>query len=110
MGWCLLCFFFFKQKTAYEMRISDWSSDVCSSDLFELGMRREQRHRGDGLREQLAHVGRIRPRAEHGLDAGFVLDAGATYAEVRKQEFGQPVGPRLKIRVNGRESCWERVC
>src|SRR3546814_3494487 len=30
---CLVCFFFFKQKTAYEMRISDWSSDVCSSDL-----------------------------------------------------------------------------
>src|SRR3546814_5247961 len=35
---CLYCFlfffvFFFKQKTAYEMRISDWSSDVCSSDL-----------------------------------------------------------------------------
>src|SRR3546814_7251272 len=32
--WVYLCFFFFfKQKTAYEMRISDWSSDVCSSDL-----------------------------------------------------------------------------
>src|SRR3546814_13298331 len=30
---CSSCFFFFKQKTAYEMRISDWSSDVCSSDL-----------------------------------------------------------------------------
>src|SRR3546814_8011602 len=31
----LVCFFFFfKQKTAYEMRISDWSSDVCSSDLY----------------------------------------------------------------------------
>src|SRR3546814_15857555 len=29
----LFLFFFFKQKTAYEMRISDWSSDVCSSDL-----------------------------------------------------------------------------
>src|SRR3546814_11929949 len=29
----VVCFFFFKQKTAYEMRISDWSSDVCSSDL-----------------------------------------------------------------------------
>src|SRR3546814_10742285 len=29
-----LSFFVFKQKTAYEMRISDWSSDVCSSDLF----------------------------------------------------------------------------
>src|SRR3546814_20574606 len=30
-----MCFFFFKQKTAYELRISDWSSDVCSSDLVE---------------------------------------------------------------------------
>src|SRR3546814_19313739 len=30
---CCCVFFFFKQKTAYEMRISDWSSDVCSSDL-----------------------------------------------------------------------------
>src|SRR3546814_10544524 len=30
-------FFFFKQKTAYEMRISDWSSDVCSSDLVARG-------------------------------------------------------------------------
>src|SRR3546814_9306025 len=37
---CLLClFFFFKQKTAYEMRISDWSSDVCSSDLKNAGER-----------------------------------------------------------------------
>src|SRR3546814_6868703 len=33
MTWVILTFFFFKQKTAYEMRISDWSSDVCSSDL-----------------------------------------------------------------------------
>src|SRR3546814_13074794 len=31
--WLFMSFFFFKQKTAYEMRISDWSSDVCSSDL-----------------------------------------------------------------------------
>src|SRR3546814_19592532 len=31
-------FFFFKQKTAYEMRISDWSSDVCSSDLTEIAL------------------------------------------------------------------------
>src|SRR3546814_1775405 len=39
--WCCVCvFFFFKQKTAYEMRISDWSSDVCSSDLVGLGNRR----------------------------------------------------------------------
>src|SRR3546814_1969102 len=34
IGWCGSGFFF-KQKTAYEMRISDWSSDVCSSDLTE---------------------------------------------------------------------------
>src|SRR3546814_8606402 len=41
MCWyCLFCFFFFKQKTAYELRISDWSSDVCSSDL---------RHPGTGV-------------------------------------------------------------
>src|SRR3546814_7734485 len=31
----VIVFFFFKQKTAYEMRISDWSSDVCSSDLLD---------------------------------------------------------------------------
>src|SRR3546814_6078966 len=31
---CILLFYFFKQKTAYEMLISDWSSDVCSSDLI----------------------------------------------------------------------------
>src|SRR3546814_9207449 len=31
---CCCVFFFFKQNTAYEMRISDWSSDVCSSDLI----------------------------------------------------------------------------
>src|SRR3546814_8319405 len=38
---CLLrCFLFFKQKTAYEMRISDWSSDVCSSDLGLAEVRR----------------------------------------------------------------------
>src|SRR3546814_5632087 len=33
MVWYCITFFFVKQKTAYEMRISDWSSDVCSSDL-----------------------------------------------------------------------------
>src|SRR3546814_3586313 len=35
-----IVFFFFKQKTAYEMRISDWSSDVCSSDLARCGAKR----------------------------------------------------------------------
>src|SRR3546814_5273828 len=61
-------FFFFKQKTAYEMRISDWSSDVCSSDL----VLREIIHRfpwlrhvfadggyaGDKLREALRRIGK----------------------------------------------------
>src|SRR3546814_766930 len=53
---CRFCiFFFFKQKTAYEMRISDWSSDVCSSDLCSRSAhartdapgRLKQRNRGD---------------------------------------------------------------
>src|SRR3546814_8091613 len=37
LGFSGLFFFFFKPKTAYEMRISDWSSDVCSSDLGRFG-------------------------------------------------------------------------
>src|SRR3546814_6320081 len=40
----LVFFFFFKQKTAYEMRISDWSSDVCSSDL-RVALRAAAEHR-----------------------------------------------------------------
>src|SRR3546814_12379777 len=42
MYFCIVLFFlffFFKQKTAYEMRISDWSSDVCSSDLLRVAAR-----------------------------------------------------------------------
>src|SRR3546814_4169049 len=35
---CCLCFFFLKQNAAYEVRISDWSSDVCSSDLSADGL------------------------------------------------------------------------
>src|SRR3546814_14335083 len=55
---CYLLFFFFKQKTAYEMRISDWSSDVCSSDLRQAAADR-RRANGDGhrcaRREGLCH-------------------------------------------------------
>src|SRR3546814_1772762 len=40
--------FFFKQKTAYEMRISDWSSDVCSSDLLDFGSSVDVAHWGNG--------------------------------------------------------------
>src|SRR3546814_7946198 len=60
MYFCI--FFFFKQKTAYEMRISDWSSDVCSSDLLALI--------GDGQIEQTPGRQRDRgakrqPRVQH---------------------------------------------
>src|SRR3546814_4259818 len=51
MCYSLYCFFFFKQKTAYELRISDWSSDVCSSDLagqFERA-RIAERHGAGGV-------------------------------------------------------------
>src|SRR3546814_17946885 len=44
--------FLFKQKTAYEMRISDWSSDVCSSDLAEGGDGLCRRRAGDGTEPQ----------------------------------------------------------
>src|SRR3546814_2971149 len=48
-------FFFFKQKTAYEMRISDWSSDVCSSDL-------DHEHRE--VRSELAHQGLVQAQGQ----------------------------------------------
>src|SRR3546814_2767106 len=50
-------FFFFKQKTAYEMRISDWSSDVCSSDLWSLSMSADEVLRV--LRDHAVPAGRI---------------------------------------------------
>src|SRR3546814_1881186 len=54
-------FFFFKQKTAYEMRISDWSSDVCSSDL------RHQRRTEGTLQDTVEHerFQRSRHAAQH---------------------------------------------
>src|SRR3546814_9156676 len=45
----LICLFFFKQKTAYEMRISDWSSDVCSSDLCSHGAAAAPCEQGVGI-------------------------------------------------------------
>src|SRR3546814_16047439 len=46
---CMVCRFFFKQKTAYELRIGDWSSDVCSSDLLCQDRR--------GIQKNLTYVG-----------------------------------------------------
>src|SRR3546814_20616840 len=58
-------FFFFKQKTAYEMRISDWSSDVCSSDLFARHERRNESpseiQRGSALHPIIAATSTGRP-------------------------------------------------
>src|SRR3546814_2127485 len=65
-------FFFFKQQTAYEMRISDWSSDVCSSDLWKIGCIIIARP----TRSKMLHVqiaGRV-IRANSGFPDGLVLD------------------------------------
>src|SRR3546814_8170823 len=74
----MFCFFFFKQKTAYELRISDWSSDVCSSDLppadggTEARVRREGRSAGPGLLGPpwlgFRRDGGKRLRQEHGAE------------------------------------------
>src|SRR3546814_18092304 len=65
-------FFFFKQKTAYEMRISDWSSDVCSSDLnalLEAGL--------DGVaRVPLAQARQAATTREHDFIGHYVEDLG----------------------------------
>src|SRR3546814_6813711 len=96
--YCLVCFFFFKQKTAYEMRISDWSSDVCSSDLLGVGAR-------VGGREEHLVAGepiRLRMGGRHQqavFERGVVNDLGGV--ELHGQEG------RAEI---GRASCRERVC
>src|SRR3546814_4621700 len=48
-SWIHVCSFFFKQKTAYDMRISDWSSDVCSSDLMFQRLHTADQHPGTGI-------------------------------------------------------------
>src|SRR3546814_1983408 len=63
--------FFFKQKTAYEMRISDWSSDVCSSDLDDLRVRWRWSAARAGRRRHLRAAAR---RARRGCPA--VIDFG----------------------------------
>src|SRR3546814_15943412 len=52
--------FFFKQKTAYEMRISDWSSDVCSSDLREIVNQRAREDRQVARRRVVIRIGQAR--------------------------------------------------
>src|SRR3546814_5787214 len=95
---CLLSFFglfqlfFFKQKTAYEMRISDWSSDVCSSELCEIDP-------AVGCRERLvwhdvgvsvAITGRILPRGEK--VKGLICKGGNGDIEQRHVEMSALAG------------------
>src|SRR3546814_13728309 len=73
----MCCLFFFKKKTAYEMRISDWSSDVCSSDLLGLEQLGDDGNRGiesgrallDEFADGLGHPAHLEC-AEHDHDGG----------------------------------------
>src|SRR3546814_6059040 len=96
-------FFFFKQKTAYEMRISDWSSDVCSSDLnAEMD---EDIALGLVAHKEAESARRVEPfhgSGQPGEDIGPVID------ERRCIDAGRVV--RKHVPQIGRASCRERVC
>src|SRR3546814_5226618 len=68
MAVVLFLFFVFKQKTAYEMRISDWSSDVCSSDLDRAALRAV--FRGIGHEVAQDHRDLLGGRVDDGLTIG----------------------------------------
>src|SRR3546814_1256653 len=88
--------FFFKQKTAYEVRISDWSSDVCSSDLIDPS----PRHRLD----LIPNFCEARPV----LALAFIMAVVAAVLTLSSSAVGEPALQRwLQI---GRASCRERVC
>src|SRR3546814_5721378 len=81
-----LCVFFFKQKTAYEMRISDWSSDVCSSDLD--GLHRDGKVVGHpAMRRQ---PGAVRQRALRNRTGNLrrqrEIDGTAELVRIRSEE------------------------
>src|SRR3546814_2556833 len=92
--------FFVKQKTAYEMRISDWSSDVCSSDLAGLdrGVAAAMLHQGRHATEQ---PGRVGADGEVGIDALLrVMGDGG---------LGVAVGPEILHRGTSNRSEERRV-
>src|SRR3546814_14335554 len=71
-------FFFFKQKTAYEIRISDWSSDVCSSDLFVLLFRQIVKTHTAVVAKEVAATQAITARNElelaiNSISEGFIV-------------------------------------
>src|SRR3546814_6338622 len=65
-----LFFFFFKQKTAYEMRISDWSSDVCSSDPADAVAEMAEHDPADRARDEAQRIG---GEGEQGADQRLEL-------------------------------------
>src|SRR3546814_7598079 len=102
-------FFFFKQKTAYEMRISDWSSDVCSSDLRARHARRSDRPRRamvpatfPGGLTMAGHKPEFHDRREAGRRLAIVL---APLAGAHPLVLALPRGGEI-----GRASCGESVC
>src|SRR3546814_4222052 len=92
--------FFFKQKTAYEMRISDWSSDVCSSDLFP---RPDSKPRFEPCQQLLhrSHRRRLPSRLQRRHALEQALARGDDPAERRVEPgAGIPVGDRKSTRLN----------
>src|SRR3546814_9831758 len=71
---CMGFFFFFKQKTAYEMRISDWSSDVCSSDLSPSSPRETHRRGAVPVLKNTRHEAFARALAK-GMSADAAYEA-----------------------------------
>src|SRR3546814_10553721 len=71
------CYFCFKQKTAYEMRISDWSSDVCSSDLLVAMTSIKSKIGGGGGGTKYSEIEPAEPikGPRHNIDLGELLDA-----------------------------------
>src|SRR3546814_4591818 len=99
---CVFCCFFFKQKTAYEMRISDWSSDVCSSDL--VGIILDDREAADLVRRRTE---REAPAFEADR---MVVDLLLALDEQRALRLQRPTVRGRQLRQIGRASCRERVC
>src|SRR3546814_17639319 len=86
----MIMFFFFKQKTAYEMRISDWSSDVCSSDL-RTRFPRVERHEHGADRERAPGADRPFGIVAHGDgDAVALADAKPVGQGSAKRARGAP--------------------
>src|SRR3546814_3540200 len=102
-------FFFFKQKTAYEVRISDWSSDVCSSDLAAPV--------GPGLILVVDDEAPVRALTQEILQAnGYrveTAESGAQALRMLEHETYSLVVTDLRmpgVSEIGRASCRERVC